>query len=243
MIEIGRCVRYFNHYKDEVKFSQKHKFDFMQVWYDSNGIGFHKDNEPRERLIKEFNFSSIIHAVLDINEFEEHVPKVLDMVNYLGHKDVIIHPVCKSEKKDSKTIYKLSQKVDFALDIFSKEDIKVYLENNSKLDPIFTTTEEIKIIFKENPKLEFLLDVAHIDDYQHLKEIVAIKMPKILHIADRHFDVVHEHLPIGDGDIDYKYIFKEILNDFQGKIVLEIDQSDEAILTSRDKIKQIIENL
>lgn len=38
MIEIGRCVRYFNYYRYEVEFSKKHDLDFMQVWYDKSGI-------------------------------------------------------------------------------------------------------------------------------------------------------------------------------------------------------------
>lgn len=72
--------------------------------------------------------------------------------------------------------------------------------------------------------------------------MVSIKKPKILHIADRHFDIIHEHIPIGEGEINYDYIFNEILKEFKGKIVLEIDQSDEVIVKSRDKIRRIIEN-
>lgn len=242
MIKIGRNVRAFNHYKKEVEFSRKHNFDLMQVWYDKNGIGLYKDNEPKKELIKEFDFPTIIHAVLDINDFKEHIPKVKEIAKYLGHKEVIIHPLCESEEVNSDTIYKLSKKINFALNELQKEDIKLYLENNSKKSPIFTSIEEIKIMFNENPKLEFLLDIAHIDDYDHLKEMVSIKEPKILHIADRHFDIIHEHLPLGEGEIDYTYIFREILNKFEGKIILEIDQNDDAIIRSRDMIKKIVTN-
>ena len=73
-----------------------------------------------------------------------------------------------------------------------------------------------------------------------MKQIVAVKMPKLLHIADKHFDVIHEHLPIGQGDIDYERIFDNELREFQGKIILEVIQSDEAVISSRDKIRTIL---
>ncbi|MHC9344883.1 sugar phosphate isomerase/epimerase, partial [Clostridium perfringens] len=74
--------------------------------------------------------------------------------------------------------------------------INLFLENNSNLDPIFKTTDEIQKIFIKNADLEFLLDIANIDNINHLQDLIIIKYPKILHIEDRHFDVIHEHLPI-----------------------------------------------
>ncbi|MTI70823.1 MAG: sugar phosphate isomerase/epimerase [Firmicutes bacterium] len=242
MIKIGRNVRYFNPYKEEVEFSKKHSFDFMQVWYDKDGIGLHKDNEPKQEIIKKYNFPTIIHAVLDINEIEEHIPKLIKMLKYLEHKDLIIHPICRSEQITNQTIYKLSEKVKKAFELLSDENIKLYLENNSRLNPIFNKVEELEIMFKENPEVEFLLDVAHIDDYSHLKNMIEVKMPKILHVADRHLDIIHEHLPLGHGNIDYSYIFREVLNQFEGKIILEIVQNDDVIIKSRDMIERIIMN-
>ena len=236
MIQIGCLARYFNKYEDEVAFAKRHGFDFMQIWYDKNGIALNKDSSPKENVIKEFDFPTIFHAVLDINEFEEHVPKVIEMLLLLKHKGLIIHPICESEEITPDTIYKLSRKVSYALERLSEIGITLYLENNSRLDPIFNTPKEIGIIFDNSPNIEFLLDIAHIESYEHLKEILAVKMPKALHIADKHFDEIHEHLPIGEGDIDYSYIFKNLLNKFAGRIIFEVIQSDEAIIASRDKI-------
>ena len=126
------------------------------------------------------------------------------------------------------------------MDVFSGEGITIFLENNSKLDPIFTNINEIEIMFKEIPQLEFLIDLAHIDSYEHLKQMVDIKMPKILHIADRHLGVVHEHLPIGEGNIDFKYTFDNILNHFNGKIILEIIQGDKEIIDSKFIIESLL---
>lgn len=236
-MQIGCLARYFNPYKEEVKFAEDNNFQFMQLWYDRNGIALNKDLNPIE-TIKKYNFPTIIHAVLDINEFREHVPQLVRILKYLGHDDLIIHPICKSEKIDRNTIYKLSDEVTFALEKLEKENITLYLENNSRLDPIFNTPNEIEIIFKQNPKLEFILDIAHIDDYEHLEFMIEIKMPKILHVADRRMKIVHEHLPIGQGNIDYSYIFTNILNEFDGKVILEIVQSSEDIINSKVKIEK-----
>jgi sugar phosphate isomerase/epimerase len=236
-MQIGCLARYFNPYEEEVVFAKSNNFKFMQIWYDRNGISLKKDLNPIE-VIKKCNFPAIIHAVLDINEFEEHVPKLMGILKYLEHNEVIIHPICESEDINPGTIYKLSEKVGFALKELGRENITLYLENNSRLDPIFNTSNEIEIMFTENPSLQFLLDVAHIDNYEHLKSMIGIKMPKILHIADRHLEQIHEHLPIGQGNIDYKYIFADVLNRFDGKIVLEIVQSSEDIVNSRDRIEE-----
>lgn len=240
MIQIGCLARYFNKYTDEVKFARRHGFELMQIWYDRNGIALNMDSSPKENIIKELGFPTIIHAVLDINEFEEHVPKVIDILVSLKHKEVIIHPICESEVITPDTIHKLSSQVSYALKEFSDKGITLFLENNSRLDPIYNTSEEIGIIFRDNPNLELLLDVAHIESYEHLKQIVAVKMPTVLHVADKHFDVIHEHLPVGQGDIDYEYIFNNELIGFQGKIILEVIQSDEAVISSRDLIRNIL---
>lgn len=240
MNQIGCLARFFNKYVDEVEFATRNGFDFMQIWYDRNGIALRKDSDPKESIIKEFDFPTIVHAVLDINEFEEHVPRVIDILVHLNHNNVIIHPICESEEITSDTIHKLSTKVSYALEKFSDKGITLYLENNSRLDPIFNTPEEIRIMFRNNPNLEFILDVAHIESYEHLERIVDVKMPKILHIADKHFNVIHEHLPIGQGDIDYEHVFNNELREFTGKIILEIVQSDEAVISSRDKIRNIL---
>lgn len=239
MVEIGCLARFFNRYKDEVEFARKNNFDFMQLWYDNRGLCLHKDDEDFINTIKNYNFSTIIHAVLNINEFNEHVPKLLEILNKLEQKELIIHPICKNEVIDEFTLDKLDECIKFALETLKPYGIKVFLENNSKLEPIFTDANEIKKIFGQNKDLEFVLDIAHIDNIKHLRDMVSYKNPKILHIADKHFNVIHEHLPIGHGEIDFEYIFKDILKNYEGKIILEIVNEDLDIKNS----KRIIENI
>lgn len=241
MIKIGCVARYFNPFGNEVKFAKENRFELLQVWYDKEGFQ-HKAYDEQTRIIREFNFPTIIHAVLDINDIDEHVPRLVQILKTLGHSEIIIHPVCKSERITEGTIYKLAHKVKGALNILGDEGITLYLEDNSKLDPVFTSAQEIEIMLEKNPGLEFLLDVAHIDSYDHLKDMLRIRMPKILHIADRHLEVVHEHLPLGQGNIDFKYIFQDILKGFNGKIIFEVTQSDEDIISSKRILESFINN-
>lgn len=239
MLEMGCLARFFNRYENEVLFAKENEFNFMQLWYDSRGLYLHEDDKDFIETINKYNFPTIIHAVLNIDEFQEHIPKILDILKKLNHEELIIHPICNNEPITDSTIDKLDESIKFALNILTPNDITVYLENNSKLDPIFTDTHEIEKIFAQNEKLEFVLDIAHIDDICHLRNMINIKTPKILHIADKHFNVTHEHLPIGQGEIDFEYIFKKILNNYDGKIILEIINSDIDIINSKDAIKKL----
>lgn len=239
MLQLGCLARFFNRYKDEVKFAKENNFDFMQLWYDNKGLCLHEDDKDFINTINKYTFPTIIHTVLNINEFEEHIPKLLDILNKLNHKELIIHPICENEEINKETIDKLDKSVKYALNILNPYGITLFLENNSKLDPIFADTNEIQKIFSQNKDLEFLLDIAHIDNMKHLEEMIKIKKPKILHIADRHFDVVHEHLSLGQGDIDFQYIFSNLLPEYDGKIILEIVNSNLDIINS----KNILENI
>lgn len=240
MIKMGCYARFNNPYEEEVDFAEKNNFQLMQVWYDKDGIRNHESEENRLEKIIRYGFPTIIHALLDINEIEQHTLNLVKILNLLNHKELIIHPICRSEAIGENTIYKLSNIIQKTLKILADEGITLYLENNSKLDPIFSTSKEIEILFANNPKLEFLVDIAHIDSYEHLKEIVSIKTPKILHIADKHFNIIHEHLPIGHGEIDFKYIFDKVLCNYEGKIILEVGVENPEIIKSKDIIVSLL---
>jgi len=139
-------------------------------------------------------------------------------------------------EKDS--IYKLAECNKRLTDYFYDNGIIIYIENNGRLDPFNYLPEDLKLVFDYSPKTELLLDIAHIDSYEHLYKIIEIKYPKMLHIADRHFSVEHEHLPIGNGDIDFGLIFSEYLSDFNGKVIFEITEEDNIIIDSMAKIQK-----
>lgn len=239
MVKIGCLARFFNRYENEVRFAKENRFDFMQLWYDKKGLCLHEDDGDFIDTINKYSFPTIIHALLNIDEFDEHIPKLLTILKRLQHKELIIHPVCKNQIINEDTLNILDEKVKLAVDILNPEGITLYLENNSRLTPMFASSNEVEKITNNNKTLQFLLDIAHADSIEHLKDMVNIKKPNILHIADKHFNVIHEHLPIGQGEIDFKYIFSNILKNYEGKIILEIVNTDFDIVNS----KNIIENL
>ena len=52
----------------------------------------------------------------------------------------------------------------------------------------------------------------------------------------------HLHLSIGNGIIDFDKIFNEIIPGYDDLIILEIKNTDKNIISSRDKIKGILDN-
>lgn len=242
MIEFGFGARQFGSYQipflEEVETAKRNGFDFLQIWYDAEQGLEMIPSQHKKETIKNSGFPTIIHAVLDVSEIEEQAEKLIPILKYLGHKELIIHP--ESKETDENVTTKLIEVLKYSIDIFSKEGISLYLENNSKLDQMFSRAEDIKLVFSEVPKLEFLLDIAHIDDLDHLSQMVAIKYPKILHIADRHLEVLHEHLPVGQGNIDFKYISENILKDYSGKIIFEVTESTESLIESKNRIIEIL---
>jgi len=239
LIEIG-CLANFNYpYKSEIDFAIENNFKLVQIWYDKNGISLLKDQDPID-IIRAIKFPAIIHAVLDINDFDAHIPRILKILVELGHSELIIHPVCNSEEYTDSTIEKLSQKVKSAFKKLNELGITLFIENNSKLDPLLNTPEEVNYLFQENPEVKFLLDIAHIQDYSHFEAIVNSKFPEMLHVTDKHFRITHEHLPIGDGEMDFKYIFSNSLKGFKGKIILEVIQSKDDIIRSKAKLEEIL---
>ena len=238
MISIGRSLCWYNKYEDEINFSVKNHFDFMQIWYKDGKIIVDNMAEPKEKYIKQAGFPVIIHALFNLQDFERYGNQLLEVVEYLGGKEVIIHPICHSEQSCSQSIYELAKQVKKFSEKAKKAGIVWYLENNSILEGFHYRKEELEIVFGEDSYVEQLLDVAHIDDYRHLEDIIAIKYPKCLHVAGKHFGCSHEHLSLTKGDIDYKLIFSKYLNNFDGRIILEVIDSDEEIILS----KQIIDD-
>lgn len=100
--------------------------------------------------------------------------------------------------------------------------------------------EELSIVYENDDYVEQLLDIAHIDNYRHLEQIISVKFPKCLHVAGKHFDVPHEHLSITEGDIDYNLVFQKYLSDFNGRIILEIDGTDNNIISSKKIINEAL---
>jgi len=172
-----RCViTFFKDVIDRLKEAGKLKI-VKELRSEAGMLPVYEMENGGERLVVYQGFPAIIHAVLDINEIQDHIIILKELLIKLGHKQLIIHPVCKSEPITYKTIHKLAYNMQKVVERLKPCGITVFIENNSKLDPIFTSHEELKIIFLCVPELEFILDIAHMDSIEHVKELVLVKMP------------------------------------------------------------------
>lgn len=233
MILIGRGIRWYRPYAEEVQFCVENQFDFMQIWYRDGELLIQNTPEDKVAYIRQLAFPVIIHAVFDPVDFSIYGDHLLDTVEKLGIREVIVHPVCKKSPVTSTTEMDLAKEASIFSQKAAQRGITWYLENNSAIDGFHYQAEEIRTVFAENPNVEMLLDIAHVDSYRHLEQIAAIKFPRCLHVAGRHFSVPHEHLPLTEGDIDYCLIFQKYLRGFQGRIILEVDGTDEDIIQSK----------
>lgn len=238
MIQFGRSARWYNNYDSEVEFCKTHGFDFMQVWYINGKLKHDTLPDPVEKAIFEANFQIIIHALFTIGDYDKYSEDLLRILKFLNHKEVIIHPSMYPLPAEKDSMYKLAESNKIITDRFYDNGITIYIENNSALDPFNYSPEDLKLVFDYSPKTELLLDIAHIDSYEHLQKIIEVKYPQILHVSDKHFSIGHEHLPIGKGNIDFELIFSKYLSDFNGKIILEIPEEDNVIIDSMARIKE-----
>jgi len=62
----------------------------------------------------------------------------------------------------------------------------------------------------------------------------------MLHIADRRFSSNHEHLPIGEGEIDFELVFSKYLSGFNGKVILEISEDENVVVDSMEKYEKLL---
>jgi len=239
MVTKGIALRFKEDYADEIKFAKSHNFDFFQVWFYNGELCANSLSEPREIKIKEHGFPIIIHAAFDINDFEKHGQRLLELVEFFGHSEVIIHPVCTSETITEKTVFTLAKKLDLIYEKLEKRDVKLYVENNSTIDGFFNSVEDLRVVFDNNTNFGLLIDLAHINDYDHLINIVKMRRPECIHIADKRFGVPHEHLTLGKGDLDFHMIFRDIIPDFDGRIILEAVKTKNGVAKSKGIIDRL----
>ncbi len=242
MIEYGRSIRWFNDYEDEIKFSESNGFDFMQLWFVKGELVLDKVLTPKEQHVYNSNFPVIIHALYDVNDYDKYNSELIRILKLLKHSEVIIHPICEELVVNKETIYLISDNIYRTNQLLKSEGVRLYVENNSIIDKVNYMPGDLKIVFDRNPDVELVLDIAHIDSYKHLQNILEVKFPKCLHISDKRFISFHEHLAVGQGELNFDLIFRKYLKEFEGKVIFEVVGTDEEIINSKNIIKTAIEN-
>jgi len=223
-ILVGRGIREATKYADEVALSKKCGYDFNQVWF-FNGDMLIGDNVPdKAAYIKSFNFPIIIHAMFTLDDFTKFGGRLVELVKYFGHKEVIVHATGKI-KGGAAAVKDANLKLrDLLADLnatFKKLGVRVYVENNDqRLHNICGTKEQLETMLSSG--VELLMDTGHVDSYEHIAEIIKLKRPACLHLANKRFSAGHEHLPLSRGDIDFGLFFSKYLPNYTGRIIVEV---------------------
>ena len=239
----GMALRFKEDYYNEIILAKEMNFDFFQIWFFNGKLSMSTQNISNENAIKYLDFPVILHAVFDIDDFEKYGQELIRLVKLFNHKEVIIHPVCTSKPITNMTVHTLNIKLIEINKKLKEQKVKLYVENNSIIDGFFNSVEDLYFVFKNSPDIGLLLDLAHINNYEHLKEIVSMRFPECIHIADKHFGIPHEHITLGTGDLDFKMIFSEIIRGYKGRVILEAVDTLENIKKSKYMIDGIFTQL
>lgn len=245
MIDIGRGIRIKRDFLQEVEVSKKYGFKFMQIWYINGELKMPNINSNRIEFLNNLDLPVIVHALFEISDFEEYGVDLLETIEALNLNEVIVHPVFSKDKElrfspDITATYRLLEAVHRFGRKAKKLGIKVYIENNSLRENFNHSTEQIKQLFERDDYVDFVLDIAHVDSMEHIRELVAIKKPTCLQISDKKFDDNSEHLQIGKGDIDFDELFNDILKGYEGKVILEVEGTDEEIYEAKQRLEAFI---
>lgn len=233
---IGRGLRPSKSLDQEIQFSVENDFGLMQVWFYKREILI--DTKDKIDYIRKVNHPFILHAVMTAKEMVEDIDELIENLLLLEHQEVIIHPVLKDIRKPN-SLNELNDALLKVVEKLNKKNIKLFLENNSMATDLNHRLDDMRQLYK-HPDVHLLLDIAHIASYEHLEGILEIKYPEKLHIADKRMHIPHEHLPIGNGELDFKKIFK-MLGAFKGDIIIELDEEDDVLLDSLMKIRATVE--
>ena len=156
--------------------------------------------------------------------------QTLDIAKELGCKNIVFHTnyIVGFNSADYKKMW-IDRNAD-AYITFLKEypDIEILIEN------MFDDTDELilKVLDKvNNPRFKMCFDIAHANLskqsieswYKDCKKYISH-----IHINDN-FGDSDSHYAIGDGYIDYNYVINNILNDFDGSILIEVKTTDDFI--------------
>lgn len=140
------------------------------------------------------------------------------------------------------------------VDLAEKLEMPIGIENMNKMHDdcevayLGVTPEELSRVFDEIPSKYFglTLDIAHASLLPGGVNPFIDQFPdKIIstHVSDNDLILDH-HLPVGDGDIDFKPIFQRLIDvDFKGTLNIELPRSNEDRLLSKQRMMPILDEL
>jgi sugar phosphate isomerase/epimerase len=188
---------------------------------------------PIAAAIPEIREAGIREAERDIEIFAE-----------LGVDKVNIHPFTNVPLHSTRWIRETNIDAFRRLAEFAQSyNMRLMLEN---MPPQFNTPRDLSVIFTAVPNLAFHLDAGHANletDYNLTVELASLFADRLIHVhfSDNNGGNLDLHLPLGVGQIDWKWIVHILKRiEYDGTITLEVFAHDrEYLLISRDKLKRL----
>ena len=239
MIHKGLALHFRENYTEGLSFIHNFGFEFIQTWFYNGILSIDVLSMPKGAIARNMLSPVILHAVFDMPDYDRYGQKLLDIVDIFGYREVALQPIYKAGRVTENTIKLLERKVGALHRSLAPRGVKLYVENNSITDGFFNSVQDLRAIFDVHPDIGLLLDLAHVNDYDHLREIVAMRFPECVHISDRRLSVPHEHIPLGEGDLDFDLIFNEILAGYEGRVILEAIGSKRGIAKSKKVLDRL----
>jgi len=129
------------------------------------------------------------------------------------------------------------------LDRAKELGLKLMLENSP---PHFNTPRDLSMVFAAVPELGLHLDVGHANletEHNLTVELASLFADRLehVHFSDNNGGSLDLHLPLGVGNIDWKWIVHILKRvGYDGTITLEVFAHDrEYLLMSRDKLRKL----
>lgn len=140
------------------------------------------------------------------------------------------------------------------VELAEKYQLPIGIENMNKMHDdcevayLGVTPEELGRVFDEIPSDYFglTLDIAHASLLPGGCDPFIDRYPDRIistHVSDNDL-VLDHHLPVGEGEIDFKEVFKRLMEiDFTGTLNIELPRSNEDRLLSKQRLEPVLDEL
>lgn len=194
----------------------------------------------------------------------EEVQSCIDYTEYLGGKEIVIHsgdkyaglhtPIVHEDgsRPTEEEIYEMAfglsvELMQKACDLAAAKGMTLYTENLNATALTLTMDEVlryVKAVNRDNLKIVF--------DVGHCNHVIGTIYPEVvkggsllkhLHIHDNHGIGKDQHLPIGEGTLDFEEFVKGLKDvNYDGLYMMELYcATPENLKTSREKLAKILE--
>lgn len=271
MIHIGMNDRLFpsnwRPITQDILFAQAHGFTHIQFHGRPNGLGAEALGAALDETgaaLRDAHVGAVMEIIVRLDATcrtpegkrpIEVLEANLPAITALGCTHVHWHPV-QSERLDASGLRALERRLykqlTAGVELSRGHGFRFGFEHNEPATGLFGEPEYCAAALEAVPGVGFVWDLNHTRPDQRDAYLAFAGRMSMLHLADTPLPNVNYHLPIGMGNIDFRFYFHELLaRGFDGPGILEIGglprsggygrDTDEALIESRAKLLHILQ--